>query len=97
MSWSKVALLLCVILLAAGASFAWDDNNPPPKAENREPIMAMGFSIFHPGLGEWYNAGWGGWQNCNTRKFWLGFIPFYGCPGYLQIKSAKNARRGGTW
>ena len=25
------------------------------------------------------------------KKFWLGFIPFYGWPGYLQVKSAIDA------
>jgi hypothetical protein len=25
------------------------------------------------------------------KKFWLGFIPLYGWPGYLQVKSADDA------
>jgi hypothetical protein len=25
------------------------------------------------------------------KKFWLGFIPGYGWPGYLQVKSAIDA------
>lgn len=97
MSWSKVAVLLCVFVLVAGASFAWDASDPPPLRDNPNTAGAMWLSIAHPGLGEWYNAGWGGWQNCNQRKFWLGFIPFYGWPGYLQVRSAITAKRGGTW
>ncbi len=52
---------------------------------------AMWFSILHPGLGEWYLKGWGPFPNAPQKKFWLGFIPFYGWPGYLQIKSATDA------
>jgi len=97
MSWRKMAVILGVLLLSASASLAWDAKSPPPRAPDRDPSGAMWLSIIHPGLGEWYNAGWGGWGNCNRKKFWLGFIPGYGCPGYLQIRSAIDAKRGKTW
>lgn len=57
---------------------------------------AMWLSIAHPGLGEWYLGGWGHFVNCPQKKFWLGFIPIYGWPGYLQVKSAIDARNGET-
>ena len=53
---------------------------------------ALWLSIAHPGLGEYYLKGWGPFdEKCPQRKFWLGFIPFYGWPGYLQVKSAIDA------
>jgi hypothetical protein len=58
---------------------------------------AAWMSVGHPGLGEWYNAGWGGFfDNCPQKKFWLGFIPLYGWPGYLQVLSAIDAYHGRT-
>jgi hypothetical protein len=58
---------------------------------------AMWLSIAHPGIGEWYNRNWGSfWENCPPRKFWLGFIPLYGWPGYLQVLSAIDAHAGRT-
>jgi Ca-activated chloride channel homolog len=59
---------------------------PPPCDGNR----AMWLSIAHPGLGEGRNAG-GGWAKIPKRKFGLGFIPFFGWPGYLQVVSAIDA------
>jgi hypothetical protein len=53
---------------------------------------AMWYSILHPGLGEWYLKDWGPLYQAPQRKFWLGFIPLYGWPGYLQVKSAIDAR-----
>lgn len=53
---------------------------------------AMWYSILHPGLGEWYLKEWGPLYKAPQRKFWLGFIPLYGWPGYLQVKSAIDAR-----
>ena len=53
---------------------------------------AAWMSVGHPGLGEYYNAGWGDFfENCPQKKFWLGLIPLYGWPGYLQILSAIDA------
>jgi len=96
MSLSKIAVAVGFILLLAGSSFAWDAANPPPKAPGRNPAGAMWLSIAHPALGELYNAGWG-WSKVNEKKFWMGFIPFYGWPGYLQVRSAIEARHGKTW
>jgi hypothetical protein len=53
---------------------------------------AMWFSILHPGLGEYFLKGWGPFRKAPPRKFWLGFIPFFGWPGYLQVVSAIDAR-----
>ena len=97
MSWRKVVFIVGAVLLITVSSFAYDAVNPPPKAPARDPDGAMWLSIVHPGLGEWYNAGWGGWSKCNQKKFWLGMIPGYGWPGYLQVRSAIDARRGRTW
>jgi hypothetical protein len=58
---------------------------------------AAWLSVAHPGLGEYYNRGWGGFfDNCPQKKFWLGFIPLYGWPGYLQVLSAVDAYHGRT-
>jgi len=58
---------------------------------------AAWLSVAHPGLGEYYNAGWGSFfGNCPQRKFWLGLIPLYGWPGYLQVLSAIDAYHGRT-
>ena len=58
---------------------------------NRSKTGAMWLSIAHPGLGEYYLKGWGSWEKMPQKKFWLGFIPLYGWPGYLQVKSADDA------
>ena len=55
----------------------------------------MWLSIAHPGLGEMMNSGQG-WRGVPKRKFWLGFIPGFGWPGYLQVVSAIDASRGRT-
>jgi hypothetical protein len=58
---------------------------------------AAWLSVAHPGLGEYYNAGWGDFfERCPQKKFWLGLIPLYGWPGYLQILSAMDAYHGCT-
>lgn len=58
---------------------------------------AAWISVGHPGLGEYYNAGWGSFfDNCPQKKFWLGIIPLYGWPGYLQVLSAIDAYHGRT-
>lgn len=54
---------------------------------------AMWLSIAHPGLGEWSLKNWGPLRNAPQKKFWLGFIPFFGWPGYLQVKSAIDASK----
>jgi hypothetical protein len=68
----------------------------PVMAETRCPNgrskqAAMWLSIAHPGLGEYFLKGWGSWSRMPQKKFWLGFIPLYGWPGYLQVKSADDA------
>ena len=55
----------------------------------------MWLSIAHPGLGEMINSG-EGWRGMPKRKFWLGFIPGFGWPGYLQVVSAIDAAHGRT-
>jgi hypothetical protein len=62
--------------------------------EERNTYKAMWLSIAHPGLGEYYLKGWGSFENCPQKKFWLGLIPIYGWPGCLQVKSAIDARHG---
>jgi hypothetical protein len=60
-------------------------------AGGRDSQSAMWYSILHPGVGEYYLKGWGPWPKMPQKKFWLGFIPFYGWPGYLQVKSAIDS------
>jgi hypothetical protein len=83
-----VGLVACALLLAPTASSAARrcDNG---KSGN----SAMWLSIAHPGLGEWYLKDWGSFDNAPQLRFWLGFIPFYGWPGYLQVRSARDAAR----
>ncbi|MEX2206541.1 MAG: VWA domain-containing protein [Myxococcota bacterium] len=52
---------------------------------------SMWKSIAHPGWGEMANSG-KGFKGMPKKKFYLGFIPFFGWPGYLQIVSAIDAR-----
>lgn len=68
---------------------------PAQAAGGRSTYNAMWLSIAHPGLGEWYLKGWGSFEKCPQKKFWLGLIPLYGWPGYLQVKSAIDARTDG--
>jgi hypothetical protein len=82
--------VVCALLASSFPSTGLAEDGPNPTA-------AMWLSIAHPGLGEWYLNGWGSFpENCPQNKFWLGFIPFYGWPGYLQVKSAIDASRGET-
>jgi hypothetical protein len=66
---------------------------PPPRRRGGAGPAWM--SVAHPGLGEMQNAR-RGWAGLPKRKFWLGFIPIFGWPGYLQIQSAIDASRGQT-
>jgi hypothetical protein len=79
-----LSLWVAITVSAAGA------------AETRSTYNAMWLSIAHPGLGEYYLKGWGSFEKCPQKKFWLGLIPLYGWPGYLQVKSAIDARHGRT-
>jgi hypothetical protein len=84
-----VSLLLATILLLAPTR-AWARTLGERRA-------AAWLSIAHPGLGEYYNNGYGFFfDNCPQKKFWLGFIPLYGWPGYLQVLSAIDAYHGRT-
>jgi len=80
------AALVVVALLVAGTAHA---DRRCPNGRSRQ--GAMWLSIAHPGLGEYYLKGWGSWSRMPQKKFWLGFIPLYGWPGYLQVKSADDA------
>jgi len=83
------SIVAAVLVLAPATSFAQEAGRC---ANLRSSQGAMWLSIAHPGLGEWYLNGWGPFeQNAPQRKFWLGFIPFYGWPGYLQVISAIDA------
>ena len=83
-----IGLVGCALLLAPTAGFAAGECSGGKSSDS-----AMWYSILHPGLGEWYLKDWGSFDNAPQKKFWLGFIPFYGWPGYLQVKSARDARR----
>jgi hypothetical protein len=61
--------------------------------DGRSAQGAMWWSILHPGVGEWYLKGFGPLRKAPQKKFWLGFIPFYGWPGYLQVKSAIDSEK----
>jgi hypothetical protein len=69
---------------------------PATAAAGSSTYNAMWLSIARPGLGEWYLKNWGSFERCPQKKFWLGMIPLYGWPGYLQVKSAIDARNGRT-
>jgi hypothetical protein len=85
----KALLLLTAALVLAAPANAAESRTCPT---GRSPEAATWYSVAHPGLGEWYLKGWGGfWENAPQKKFWLGFIPIYGWPGYLQVKSAIDA------
>ena len=85
-----VSCLVAGMLLAAPLAGRAEDAGRCPNGRSKN--GAMWLSIAHPGLGEWYLKGWGSFEKCPPKKFWLGFIPFYGWPGYLQVKSAIDAR-----
>ena len=85
---TRLALALALVVLAAGSAGARSVG---------QARKAAWLSVAHPGLGEWYNAGWGDFfERCPQKKFWLGLIPLYGWPGYLQVLSAVDAYHGRT-
>lgn len=84
---TAVWLLAAALLLLAAPSDA------RPCRGGRSSQRAMWLSIGHPGLGEWSLKGWGPFSRVPPKKFWLGFIPGFGWPGYLQYKSARDAER----
>lgn len=77
------AILVCGLLLTPGQSVAECPNHKANQG-------AMWLSILHPGLGELQQLGWK-WENVPHRKVWFGFIPGFGWPGYLQVKSARDS------
>jgi len=84
------------VSLLFAATFAALPFAAPAEAQTRaEPVCngngAMWMSIAHPGLGEMKNSGQG-WNGIPKKKFWLGFIPFFGWPGDLQVVSAIDAK-----
>jgi len=82
------------LLLAALVGWvAWPATATARCPNGRSSTAAMWLSIAHPGLGEYMLKGWGPWKNMPPKKFWLGFIPGYGWPGYLQVKSAIDASK----
>lgn len=83
--FQRFALAVLVVLMLAVPVHARECDN------GRSGTAAMWYSILHPGVGEYYLKGWGAFSNMPQRKFFLGFIPFYGWPGYLQVKSAIDA------
>ena len=86
-----VAFGIGALLLAPTASLA---RSPSHCTNGKSTDAAMWYSVAHPGLGEWYLRDWGSFNaNAPQKKFWLGFIPLYGWPGYLQVKSARDAKR----
>lgn len=87
--------LTAIVFVAAVALLAQVDSAEARTCPGgRSSGSATWLSIAHPGLGEFYLKGWGDfWERAPQRKFWLGFIPFYGWPGYLQVKSARDANR----
>jgi hypothetical protein len=89
MTRSALAAVLAATLVAAA--------HPAQAHTIGQRRAAMWLSIAHPGLGEYYNRGWGFFfDNCPQKKFWLGLIPIYGWPGYLQVLSAVDAYHGRT-
>ena len=93
--------LACVAQSGGGKYFAVENEQelrtalteataPPPPAECGK--GAMWASIGHPGLGEMLNAHQG-WRGLPKKKFYLGFIPGFGWPGYLQVVSAIDAAK----
>jgi hypothetical protein len=90
---NALIVLITALVLAAPAGAAEYRSCP----NDRSPEAATWLSIAHPGLGEWFLKGWGPfWDNAPQKKFWLGFIPLYGWPGYLQVLSAIDAYHGRT-
>ncbi len=88
-------LIVLVVGLTLGLVTASSAHSPARTLGDQR--KAAWLSVAHPGLGEYYNAGWGDFfENCPQKKFWLGLIPFYGGPGYLQVLSAIDAYHGRT-
>jgi hypothetical protein len=86
----RISLALAV---AAAVWLAAAPSDARPCRGRRSTQVAMWYSILHPGVGEWYLKGFGRFEKAPQKKFWFGFIPGFGWPGYLQVKSARDAAR----
>lgn len=88
---TALALVSALCIAAPARAQVGSDGKCP---NGRSANAAMWLSIAHPGVGEWYLNEWGSFkENAPQRRFWLGLIPFYGWPGYLQVKSAIDTRQ----
>ena len=83
----RIILMTLAVCFLLGAA----DRAGAACPDGRVNQAAMWFSILHPGLGEYHQKGWGPWKNLPPKKFWFGFIPGFGWPGYLQVKSARDS------
>jgi hypothetical protein len=89
----KFLLAIGALLAAPVASQARSYNAAGSCSNGKSTDAAMWYSVLHPGVGEWYLRDWGSFNaHAPQKKFWLGFIPVYGWPGYLQVKSAIDAK-----
>jgi hypothetical protein len=89
-SFVSTLLGLCVCLSLAAEARA--DAPKPCAGEFKD--SATWLSVAHPGLGEYFLRGWGPFfEHAPQKKFWLGFIPLFGWPGYLQAKSIYDVRK----
>jgi hypothetical protein len=88
-------LLLALLGVWACVGLAGEALAEPPKPCSGQPHdNATWLSVAHPGLGEYYLRGWGPFfEHAPQKKFWLGFIPIFGWPGYLQAKSIHDVRK----
>jgi len=92
-----VARTRLLVIAALGVSLALPVLAHAQSTAQGRKRAASWLSVAHPGLGEYYNAGYGNFfDRCPQKKFWLGFIPLYGWPGYLQVLSAIDAYHGRT-
>ena len=82
---------LAVVTLVFALSAFGTDARAEKMCHGKSAQGAMWWSILHPGVGEWYLRGFGPFHKAPQKKFWLGFIPIYGWPGYLQVKSAIDS------
>ncbi|HXZ86622.1 MAG TPA: hypothetical protein VEI82_14155 [Myxococcota bacterium] len=89
-------ILACFVFLVTIAAFAPSVRADEWVCHGKSSQGAMWWSILHPGVGEWYLKGFGDFEKAPQKKFWLGFIPLYGWPGYLQVLSAIDAYHGRT-
>lgn len=87
MSKRMLAAVAAAICLLGTPSVGWAGMC----SNGRSSTAAMWLSILHPGLGEWHLNGWGNFgRNAPQKKFWMGFIPFFGFP-YLTVVSAIDS------